>query len=225
MDCGSPAPLSLAYRHQKTLRGPVGVAESYGVRSKQSCQIAEVECEAAAGGSQWSFRRAGALAQVRAGAQGSRGFVVSLDEMRAQATRRDDQRANGQILHRARDQLRAHLRAKERVVWDATSLRRDFRDKLAELARDYGALVTVVAFQQRESEYAARNRGRSVAVPASVLARQMGHMQWPELDEAHRFLAIDRQHAVLACFGVVGGRLPYGLKAPPQMMTETSDWP
>ena len=49
--------------------------------------------------------------------------VVSLDDIREELTgEQNDQSKNGQVLQRAKAQLRAHLRNKEKVVWNATSL-------------------------------------------------------------------------------------------------------
>lgn len=141
--------------------------------------------------------------------------VVSLDAIRDELCgRRADQQSNGRVLAAARERLKVSLRAKRRVVWDATSLRTDFRTRTAGLGFDYGALVTFVVFHFDAPTYGARNAGRPHAVEPSVLQGQIDSMQWPELDEAHRVIYLDDKHRVLGAFGV-GGALPYGLSPAP----------
>jgi predicted kinase len=140
--------------------------------------------------------------------------MIRLDDLRAEFGAREDQANNGQVLQMARERLRNSLRHGEKVVWDATNLRRDFRDRIIQLAYDYGALVTMVIVHARALDYAVGNRRRSEAVPESVLRDQLETMQWPELSEAHRTVVLGRDHRVLAYFGGTGEGLPYNLAAP-----------
>ncbi|PRQ03104.1 ATP-binding protein [Enhygromyxa salina] len=148
--------------------------------------------------------------------------LISLDEIRAELGSRADQSQNGRVRQLANERLRVALRAKSKLVWDATNLRRDFRDAVTQLARNYGALVTIVSFPRSEREYASRNRDRAHPVPPAVLARQLDTMQWPETSEAHRWLVIGAQDEVLAYYGGLDRALPYGLRATPQTLREDS---
>jgi len=146
--------------------------------------------------------------------------VISLDEIREELGTRADQSNNGKVLQLAKERLREQLRAGGKVVWDATSLRRDFRKVVADLAEDYGALVTFVLFHCSSREYAEGNQGRAQAVPRNVAARQLETMQWPELWEAHRTLIIGHKGHILGCFGRVDEELPYGLANNGRVMRE-----
>ncbi|MES2644497.1 MAG: ATP-binding protein [Myxococcota bacterium] len=137
--------------------------------------------------------------------------VVSLDALRdGLAGEQSDQSLNGQVRQAARELLRVSLRADRRVVWDATSLRRDFRAPILRLGFDYGALVTIVAFADDPAGWARRNRARDTAVPPHVLETQLDTMEWPERHEAHRLLVVGPK-GVLAWHGGLEGGLPYGL--------------
>lgn len=140
--------------------------------------------------------------------------LVSLDDIREErGSGRSDQSQNARVLEEARQRLRQHLRDRKRVVWDATSLRRDFRGAVAGLAFDYGALVTLVVFHRSVEEYVDRNSRRPAAPPEGVIAQQLESTQWPELTEAHRMLGVGEDDQVVACFGRVSSDLPFRLVA------------
>lgn len=141
--------------------------------------------------------------------------VVSLDDLREElSSGRSDQSSNNRVLAEARERLKASLRKKRPVVWDATSLRKDFRSRCAKFGFDYGALVTLIVFHCPTDVYERRNRDRSDAVEPSVLRGQLDRMEWPELDEAHRVLYLDEKHEVLAAFGFCDDA-PFGLRQSP----------
>lgn len=116
---------------------------------------------------------------------------ISLDELREQWNgERGSQEHSGQIRQQAKETLKAALRAKRGVIWDATNVRKDFRSMVADLGRDYHALVTLVVFLLPESELRKNNRAREHVVPDSVLDRQLDSYQLPTLDEAHQFWVV-----------------------------------
>lgn len=139
--------------------------------------------------------------------------VISLDDIRASLSTRDDQQKNSKVLRMAKELLREALRAKKRIVWDATSLRADFRSGVIDLANDYGALVTIAAFLCPAQELVRRNKARANPVPAAVRLKQALGAQWPEVTESHRFLTFDAQGNLLDARGCPAG-LPYNLQAP-----------
>ncbi|PRQ03359.1 hypothetical protein ENSA5_16670 [Enhygromyxa salina] len=145
---------------------------------------------------------------------------ISLDDIRAELGGRADQSNNAKVRQIARERLREGLRRKAKLVWDATSLRRDFRDAVTNIARDYGALVTLVAFPRSAREYQRRNLDRATPVPAAVVRGQLASMQWPELVEAHRHLVIGAAGEPLAYYGGLDPTLPYGLEATAQTLRE-----
>lgn len=122
---------------------------------------------------------------------------LSLDAIRAEVTGdASDQRQNGKVVQVARERLKEHLRRGEDVVWDATSLRREFRDAALETGRRYGAHTTLAVMQTPWSECQRRNRERQRTVGPAVLSRQHDGLQWPERDEAHRVLYVDGEGEV-----------------------------
>ena len=76
------------------------------------------------------------------------------------------------------------------MVWDATNLRRDNRERIIGLARDYGAFVSLVALQKPRELLYRHNRERERQVPEDVLERQLRRFQLPDLDEAHEVLYV-----------------------------------
>ncbi|PCK08022.1 MAG: hypothetical protein COA42_11295 [Alteromonadaceae bacterium] len=118
--------------------------------------------------------------------------IISLDDIRAEVCGdRSDQNQNGKVLAIAKERLRESLRIQQAAVWDATSLRLDFRDHVAQLGRNYHALVTLVVFQLPPKVIFDRNRNRAFAVPDNVLDRQIETLQWPTPDEVHRYIVVD----------------------------------
>lgn len=142
-----------------------------------------------------------------------RGFTrVSLDEARLELTGDvSDQTANGQARQLAKARLKAALRPGRRVVWDATSLRRELRALVVQTGLDYGALVTFVVIWRRPEDYARGNRARTDAVPDAVLRAQLDGLEWPEADEAHRLVHLDGQLRVLGVEGSILAAPPWGL--------------
>lgn len=112
---------------------------------------------------------------------------MSLDEIREEITgRRDDQSKNGQVMQLAKERLREELRKPNgRVVWEATSLRSDFRSMVLGLGYDYHAATRLVCFPCDPDELLSRNRSRKHAIPTSVLQKQLDSLEWPEACEAH----------------------------------------
>jgi predicted kinase len=118
--------------------------------------------------------------------------VISLDELREQINGdRTDQSNIGKILNAARDLLKTHLRAKKRIIWDATNLREDFRQKVCRIAFDYHAFVTMVVFHKSESQLFIDNKNRQYPVPEAILRLQLDQLEWPVPEEAHRYWVID----------------------------------
>jgi predicted kinase len=136
--------------------------------------------------------------------------LVSLDKIREEIGRnRSDQSQNAKVVEEGRQRLRQYLREKKRIVWDATSLRRDYRSGVANLAFDYGALVTLVVFHRSVEACMEQNGQRTDEVPGAVIAQQLKSTQWPELTEAHRVIVVGENDRVVACFGRVAKELPF----------------
>ncbi|EFB42780.1 AAA family ATPase [Parachlamydia acanthamoebae] len=137
-------------------------------------------------------------------------IIISLDELRKEfGKNRSDQSQNSQVMVKARQELKYHLARHKKIVWDATTLRKDFRSMLINLGMDYHALVTLVVFHQKTSEIFSGNKQRKESIPQEVLNDQMNNLEWVDLSEAHRVLFVNRR-GVLAYAGGCASRLsPY----------------
>ena len=128
--------------------------------------------------------------------------VVSLDNLRQQiAESRSDQSQNSKIVQLAKEQLKVLLRTHSKIVWDATNIRRDFRQQVINISRDYGALITLAVFHCPEDIYFERNKQRRHSIPEDVLVRQIEQLEFPEFDEGDRILIIDQNGNTLATYG------------------------
>ena len=100
--------------------------------------------------------------------------IVSLDALRQEINGDTESQANrGQIMQAAKELLRDSLRKHANVVWDATSLRTDFRSIVCGLGRDYNALVSLIVFLQSETQIKKNNDKRRRSVPDSVMEKQL----------------------------------------------------
>jgi len=129
--------------------------------------------------------------------------VISLDSIRSQiANSRSDQSQNSKVVQAAKEQLKTLLRSHSKIVWDATSLRRDFRQQVISISRQYGALVTLVIFHCSEEVYFDRNKQRQHPIPEAILLKQLNSLEFPELDESDRTIVVDEQGNTLATHGI-----------------------
>ncbi|WP_020405819.1 AAA family ATPase [Hahella ganghwensis] len=123
--------------------------------------------------------------------------VISLDELREEINSdRSDQSNLSQILNTARERLKVCLRAKKKVIWDATNLREDFRQRICRVAFDYHAFVTMVVIHKSELQLFADNKNRPHPVPEEILRKQLDQLEWPVPEEAHRYWIVDGEGQV-----------------------------
>ena len=124
--------------------------------------------------------------------------VISLDSLRQELCgKRESQKMNGQVLQKAQELLKQALRHKQDIIWDATCLRKDQRAKLLRLAHDYHAMTRIIAFQASEDEYIHGNRTRPHSVPESVLLKQLDSFEFPEINEAHQLISLNKMGEIL----------------------------
>ncbi|WP_371478498.1 RNA ligase family protein [Kitasatospora sp. NBC_00315] len=114
------------------------------------------------------------------------GTLVSLDDLRSARGSRADQRANGDVLREGLDRLDTALAAGGTVVWDATSLNRQQRSLVQQVAHRRDALVTQAVVLVDEAELIRRNAVRAHPVPAEVLTAQLHRFTPPYPGQAHR---------------------------------------
>jgi len=112
--------------------------------------------------------------------------IISLDALREELTGdSENQSQNGQVKQLARARLKAALREKRKVVWEATSTRFNSRAIITRLGFDYGARVRYAVFAAPQRDLFVRNCEREHPVPAQVLVKQLEALEFPFLDEAH----------------------------------------
>ena len=115
--------------------------------------------------------------------------VVSLDDLRVLiAGKRGDQSKNGEVIQAAKENLKEHLRQKQKVVWDATNLRYLHRNKVLQLGFDYHALVTLVILHYPSKHFLAQNKNRKDSVSNEVLLKQIEYAEFPYEYEAHQVI-------------------------------------
>lgn len=111
--------------------------------------------------------------------------VVSLDALRAELDV-DPEDPQGPVVAAARERARAHLRAGESFVWNATGLSRDQRRPVLALAAGYRARIRAVVCEASPDTLRRRNAQRRRPVPAAAIERMLGRWQPPDATEAHR---------------------------------------
>jgi predicted kinase len=89
------------------------------------------------------------------------------------------------------EEARAHLRAKGRLIWNATNVSRLNRDKAVGLCLDYDAFIESHAFDPPPDRWLIQNRGRDAKVPQAVVERLIRKWEPPSILEAHRVIWID----------------------------------
>ena len=110
--------------------------------------------------------------------------VISLDALREDhdLEHGGPQRA---VVQLAQERLKVRLRAGKDAVWNATSLARDLRGGVIDLADAYKARVRIVRCEADVDVVAQRNRARAAPVPARAIARMLSRWEAPDLTEAH----------------------------------------
>ncbi|ASP39058.1 hypothetical protein CHH28_10370 [Bacterioplanes sanyensis] len=118
--------------------------------------------------------------------------AISLDELRQEINGdRQDQSNFGSIIREAKKRLKAALANGQHVIWDATSLRLDFRTPLVDIALAYKAKVSLICFWVPLQQLQQQNASRQYSVPNEVLQKQLYSWQWPLPSEAHELIYVD----------------------------------
>lgn len=115
--------------------------------------------------------------------------IVSLDAIRSEIGARatGDQ---GKVISLARERARQALRAGRPLVWNATNLSRDLRERVIELALAYDARVEIVVIEAGPDELLRQNAERADAVPVEAIERLLRRWEFPQPDEAHEIRVV-----------------------------------
>ncbi len=117
--------------------------------------------------------------------------VVSLDAVRDELDIAPDE-SQGRVVAHARELARAHLRAGERFVWNATNVSERLRTTVINVLLAYGARVRLVYLEAPAAELFARNRARPAPVPDDVMTRLLDRWEVPGPGEAHEVTYVVR---------------------------------
>lgn len=110
--------------------------------------------------------------------------VINLDQIRFELTKSEDiQSKNEEVLRIAYGQLQNYLRNKENVIFDATNLRFDFRDKIINLCNKYNSLSKIYYFQSSKEISLLNMKNRDRKVDINILEKQENDLQYPILFE------------------------------------------
>jgi len=112
--------------------------------------------------------------------------IVALDALRTEMDI-DPEDAQGEVVQRARELLREHLRVRRSFVLNATNLSSTMRERWIGLAADYHARVRIVYVETPLATLLARNRARpeEMRVPERVILALLDKWDMPSLSEAH----------------------------------------
>ena len=112
--------------------------------------------------------------------------VISSDEIRKELLNDiKDQSKNKEVAIIAKERFKECLRKKQNVVWDATNLRKEYREQLITLSHNYNALTKLLVFLDKESNIRKKDKGRKWSVSDSVIDKQIKSWQFPFETETH----------------------------------------
>lgn len=117
-----------------------------------------------------------------------KGFdVINLDEIRRSLSKDPyNQKFSQESVRIATEKLKQSLRQNKNIVWDATNIRRDFRDRIFALASRYNAYVEIVIFSTTIKKSILSDNSRVESVGADVIRNQAERFQLPSYPEAHK---------------------------------------
>ncbi len=112
--------------------------------------------------------------------------LISLDELRGEIGKhRQDHTKEDKVLQQARLRLKTLLAKREKVVYDSTNIRSDFRDKVLTIGHNYDALTHLNFLTDSLENIVKRDKEREHSVGADVIIKhQDGRFDYPEFDEA-----------------------------------------
>lgn len=111
--------------------------------------------------------------------------IISLDDIREELTFRGDQRDGAEIARIAKERLKLLLPKNEKIVFDATNIRRDLREKVLTIGHNYNALNRVVFLNDSLDNIIAKDKDREYSVGEKVIRDQNHKFQTPDKSEAH----------------------------------------
>jgi len=110
--------------------------------------------------------------------------IISFDDIRESLSFRENQKDNAEVVRIAKDRLKIHLARKEKIVFDATNIRIDLRDKILTIGHNYHALNKIVFLVDSLNNIIERDKKREYSVGEKVILTQEYNFQTPDKSEA-----------------------------------------
>lgn len=111
--------------------------------------------------------------------------VISLDDIRHELTFRGDQRDGAEVARIARERLKLLLPKNEKIVVDATNIRKDLREKFLNLGHNYNALNRIIFLYDSVDNIIRKDKDREYSVGEKVIRDQEYKFQTPDKSETH----------------------------------------
>ena len=117
--------------------------------------------------------------------------IISLDEIRASLFKnRQDMSDEGKVRQASTLMIKTALAKKQKIVYDATNVRKDFRDKVLTLGDNYDALTKIDFLTDSLPNIIKRDREREFSVGESVINYQESRFEFPEITESDEYSMI-----------------------------------
>lgn len=108
--------------------------------------------------------------------------IISLDSIREEFSKNRDRKYEGQVLQEAKKRLTTALAKKVDVIYDATSIRKDFRQKILTHTINYDSLYNNVFIETPVSECIKNDKDREFSVGEALIRKQEQNFQHPIFD-------------------------------------------
>ena len=111
---------------------------------------------------------------------------ISLDNIREELLgSRSNHTQERRVLDEAKSRLKVLLAKKEKIVWDATNYRFDFRKVPLGLGFNYRALNEVILFNNTKENVLKQNKSRKNDIPEIAIDTQIKKFEVPNIEECH----------------------------------------
>ncbi len=110
--------------------------------------------------------------------------VVSLDQIREEMGI-PPKKGSSKVVQIACERARQRLRKKEPLIWNATNLIRENRERLCGMFAAYGARIHLIYLEVPYEEMLTRNKKRERYIPVKVLESMVDRMEMPASWETH----------------------------------------
>ncbi|MCI9500788.1 MAG: AAA family ATPase [Hungatella sp.] len=110
--------------------------------------------------------------------------VISLDQIREEMGI-PPKKGSSKVVQLACERARQRLRKKEPLIWNATNLIRENRERLCGMFAAYGARIHLIYLEVPYEEMLTRNKKRERYIPVKVLESMVDRMEMPASWETH----------------------------------------